>query len=98
MRIKFARTPAGRLYSEAAKESLKVFDSEAIRQLEDLLIGIGQRPDDEAVIVSDTDDIIFDAHSAKEELSSRIFHYKLITNAELRNKQNKHGKSIQMFL
>lgn len=98
MRIKFARTPAGRLYSEATKESLKTFSFEAIHQLEVLLNGIGQRPDDEAVIVSETDDVIFTAHSAKEELSSRIFHYKLINNAELSNKQNKNGKSIQMFL
>lgn len=79
----FARTQAGRLYAETLKAELKNVSINAICMLEDLLSSLRKRPDDEAVIVGEKNEIIFTALSAKEDIEARLLRYKVIVKAEL---------------
>jgi hypothetical protein len=81
--VTFARTQAGRLYAETLKAELKKANITAIGLLEELLKSIKGRPDDEAVIVGEKDEVIFTALSAKEDIESRLTRYRVIVKAEL---------------
>lgn len=80
--MKFARTASGRIYAETLKDELKGASVQAIELLEGLLIHIRVRPDDEPVIVTESETVIFNAEAAKEELSSRLMHYRHIIKGE----------------
>jgi hypothetical protein len=81
--VTFARTQSGRLYAETLKADLRKVNINAISLLEELLSSIKGRPDDEAVIVGEKDEVIFTASCAKEDIESRLTRYRVIVKAEL---------------